>query len=566
MTPELIEAIDIFENMLPERYIIPFKALRSQLEMSLSEIEGKYIEVERKLKAAEELSSELANEIIRLQEGRKKDRYKRFGATSEAHQMPSIQTTQQQHEKEGKMTAANYKEKEEGLFDDISLRRERTSAGRQSSKLPEGLDCKERDTELEISHCPEPGCGFPVRSSGWKETPRITASIKYKKVVERYERYECKNCSWSTTAPRRFLARKCSFDTSFLAETVSDKFFSGMPYYRQKQAWQSLGIKLTDSAVCRQVNKNAKHLEIIAQRFKAELKKCTAISIDETRLPAFDTDMAAYANGAAWVETNYTRTADHSENPIVLFQFTKGKSINDAKFVLQCSPDVLVSDGNPVYSEKSSPGSTFANCNAHARRRFVDASKVAPNKISDMIIELYEDIYRIEKEISWMSSSERLRRRRKESKPIFEKIKYHLESAALKVDPKSTLGDAISYFLKHEEKLKVFLGRGDIEIDNNAAERAIRRIAIIRKNSLHAGSEGGAQAWMCFSSLVATSEANRVCPRRYLHWLYFCFDEKRTDTERTLEERTEGIMPWDFKKLEDAKDPQHVELMKKILQ
>lgn len=566
MSPELEEAIALFEGTLPEQYISPFKALRSQLTMSFDDIRSQKNAALKKLEAAEELSRELAKEILRLNEGRKKDRHKRFGATSEAHPITSSQEPCNSHEEEEIMTEINDKTEKYEELDDVSKAAEMTSAGRQSSELPDGLNSKERYTNFEISHCPEPGCGFPVRHAGWHKTERITADIKYKRVVEYYERCECQNCSWAAAAPRRFLSRKCSVDTSFLAEAVADKFFSGMPYYRQEQAWQSLGIKLTDSALCRQLNKNAKHLAVISQRLKAELKNSTTISIDETRLPAFDTDMAAYANGAAWVETNYTRTADHLENPIVLFQFTKGKSISDAKFVLQCSPEVLFSDGNPVYSDKTSPDSIFANCNAHARRRFVDASKVAPNQLSDLIIKLYEKIYKIEKEISWLSSSERLRRRKAESKLIFEEIKSHLKSYVLKVDPKSTLGDAISYFLKHEKKLSVFLRRGDVEVDNNAAERAIRRIAVIRKNSLHAGNEGGAQAWMCFSSIIATCEANQVNPRRYLHWLYFCFDEKRADAERTLEERTDGIMPWDFKKLEDAKDASHVELMKKILQ
>lgn len=140
-----------------------------------------------------------------------------------------------------------------------------------------------------------------------------------------------------------------------------------------------------------------------------------------------------------------------------------------------------------------------------------------------------------------------------------------IENVVDVIDRKSTLGDATSYFLKHSQRLALFLRRGEVEIDNNAVERAIRRIAIIRKASLHASSEGGAHAWMIFSSLVATCEANRVDPRRYFHWLFYSFEKWRADETLPLEARVAGIMPWDFEKLDTSKGSEHQKLMARVL-
>lgn len=565
MNVEIFEAISIFRATLPDYLEGGFRALEAQIEFYVRDVENCAREVEQKLSAAEKKTIELATEIYRLKEGRRKNRKERYAPRSEAAKFHAGQPKDEGNEAssaEAESSGSLATEKH-GLNKESVLEK-KSSAGRQKKEKPQHLNNRDRYT-YHPGACSCPECGHGVRSAGLRTTVRVSATVKYQKVNEHYERIECRNCTWAEDAPRRFLANQCDYDTSFLASAIEDKFITGVPYYRQEQSWRSSGIGITDTAICRQVNKAANFLRPLVEKMHIELKEKSMISIDETRIPYFDARTEKFSNGACWALTNLSRISDHDNPKIILFRFSKQKRIEDARFILDCSPEILVSDANPIYSEKSSPGSAHGKCNAHARRRFWDAKIVSPSEAADDIIYLYGKLYAVEREAAWKSSKDRLNARRKFSVPIFEKLAAKIRSLKDIVDPKSVLGDAVSYFLKHQDGLSMFLRRGEVEIDNNPVERAIRRIAIIRKASLHAGSEGGAHAWMLFSSLVATCEANDVDPRRYLHWLLFVFDRSRIDLNKSLDERVNGIMPWDFGRLEREGTSSHRQLMARII-
>ncbi|WGW04302.1 IS66 family transposase [Tropicibacter oceani] len=176
--------------------------------------------------------------------------------------------------------------------------------------------------------------------------------------------------------------------------------------------------------------------------------------------------------------------------------------------------------------------------------------------VAQKVVSLYQELYAIEQEIAWSDHETRARLRQERAASVFDQITDICRSTQQSVEPASLLGKAIAYFLRHEAGLRTYLTDGRIEIDNNAVERAIRKIALVRKNSQFAGSEMAADVWMLFASLVATCEVNDIDPRRYLFWLCFKASQSKVDNIPFGE-----LLPWHFAEAEARGDRDHLKFM-----
>lgn len=176
--------------------------------------------------------------------------------------------------------------------------------------------------------------------------------------------------------------------------------------------------------------------------------------------------------------------------------------------------------------------------------------------VAEKVIALYQELYALEKEIAWSSHETRCALRRERAENILDQISTICRTTQQTVEAKSLLGKAIVYFLRHEAGLRTYLTDGRVEIDNNAVERAIRKIALVRKNCLFAGSEMAADAWALFASLVATCEVNDIDPRRYLFWL--CFKASQSPPDRIP---FAELLPWNFAEAEALGDDEHIAFM-----
>ena len=152
------------------------------------------------------------------------------------------------------------------------------------------------------------------------------------------------------------------------------------------------------------------------------------------------------------------------------------------------------------------------------------------------------ELYRIEAEIRGRPAEERGAVRQERSKPLVEALHAWLTTQLGRVSGRSTLAEAIRYALRHWQGLVLFLEDGRIELDTNVIERAIRPIALGRKNALFAGSDGGARHWAMVASLVATAKLNGVEP---LAWLTDVLE--RVVSGRTKAHELERLLPWAWK-------------------
>jgi hypothetical protein len=178
-------------------------------------------------------------------------------------------------------------------------------------------------------------------------------------------------------------------------------------------------------------------------------------------------------------------------------------------------------------------GVTQLGCFAHARRKFIDAQKVAPRKNgkvskADMAVKIIAKLYGIEKAIKGKSIEERYEIRHQKSKPQLEQIKIWLDKALINTLPKGKIGEALAYTHKNWVKPTEYIKDGRLNIDNNPIENAIRPFAIERKNWLFSDSQKGAKASVMLYSMIETTKANNIEPYQYLREVFKnCHKRKR---------------------------------------
>jgi hypothetical protein len=154
----------------------------------------------------------------------------------------------------------------------------------------------------------------------------------------------------------------------------------------------------------------------------------------------------------------------------------------------------------------------LAACWAHARRKFYEVHEATASPIAAEALKRIAELYAIEATIRGQPAQARQATRRAGSLPLVHAMKIWLEAQLNRIPPKGALADAIRYALARWEALCRFIDDGRIELDNNTVERAIRPIALGRKNHLFAGSDGGAARWAVVASLLATAKLNDVEP------------------------------------------------------
>ena len=184
----------------------------------------------------------------------------------------------------------------------------------------------------------------------------------------------------------------------------------------------------------------------------------------------------------------------------------------------------------------------LAFCWAHCRRRFYEIHQATGSPLAEEALRRTGELYAIEAEIRGRPADERRAVRQERSKPLVEVLHSWLAAQLERVSGKSALAEAIRYAMRHWTGLVLFLEDGRLELDTNSIERAIRPIALGRKNSLFAGSDGGARHWAIVASLVATAKLNGVEP---LAWLTDVLE--RVVSGRTKAHELERLLPWTWK-------------------
>ena len=195
-------------------------------------------------------------------------------------------------------------------------------------------------------------------------------------------------------------------------------------------------------------------------------------------------------------------------------------------------------DGYSGFNQLYEPGKiTEVACMAHVRRKFVDIFKSQNLDVAEEAIKRIALLYKVEKDARGMPPEERAAVRQKEGKPVFDDLEAWLEAQLHRISGKSELAKAIRYALGRMPKMRTYLDHGFLELDNNAAERGMRPVALGRKHYHFVGSEGGGKAAAITYTLIETAKLNGVGPQAWLtHVLAHIADHSVN--------RVDELMPW----------------------
>lgn len=332
---------------------------------------------------------------------------------------------------------------------------------------------------------------------------------------------------------------------SIAAAIMNGKYVNAVPLYRLEQEFQRNNIFITRKTMAYWMIRLAEdYLGVMYDYLHAKLYGYHVIQADETPCLVNKDGREAGSKSYMWV---YRSGHLYADKQIVLYDYQKTRNASHPRTFLKDFSGICVTDGYQVYHtvEKQLEDLTIAGCWVHARRRFDEALKLVKEnqKKSDayMVMKQIQAIYREEGKLKELSSDERLSQRQVIIKPLVDALFVYLKRNEHLVSKRTKLGEAYTYILNQEKYLRVFLTDGDVPMDNNASERAIRGFCIGKKNWQVIDTISGAKSSAIIYSIAETAKANNLKPYDYFEHLLKVIPEHMEDKNRDF---LENLLPW----------------------
>jgi transposase len=394
--------------------------------------------------------------------------------------------------------------------------RNRHKHGRQ--QLPDHLPRIEIEHDLADDQKPCPCCGEVRHRIGRQVSEQLEylpASFKVLRHVR--HTYACERCETTAVDPRIATAAKPPqpidkglAGPGLLAYVITGKLADHLPLYRLEHIFERQGVSIARSTMCAWLQAAAELVGPLVSSMGDRVKRSRVVHADETVVPVQAPGTGRCRKGRIW-----TYLGDH-ENPYIVYDYTPDRTRAGPSNWLADYTGYLQADAysgfDGLYRKDDV---TEVACWAHARRKFFDA-KSTDGRRSAQMLAMVGDLYDVERQAKDLSESARLELRQTRSVPVLDRIKAWLDDESRVVLPRSPMAGAIGYMLNQWDALCVYTTRGFLAIDNNAAERALKRVAIGRKNWLFAGNDKAGGTAATLYSLIASAERHGVDPQRYL--------------------------------------------------
>ena len=331
------------------------------------------------------------------------------------------------------------------------------------------------------------------------------------------------------------------------AAIINGKYVNAVPLYRLEQEFQRYGLQITRQNMANWCIRLAEeYLSILYGYLHKELYFYHVIQADETPVLVNHDGRKAGSKSWMWV---YRSGHLYQKRQIVLYEYQQTRNASHPREFLKGYDGICVTDGYQVYHtlEKELEELTIAGCWVHCRRRFDEALKLVPKSCQKesnafLLMKQIQAIYREEGKLKDLSSDERLKQRQAVIKPLVDAFFAYLKT--INVSKKDKFGDAVGYALNQEKYLRVFLTDGDVPIDNNASERAIRGFCIGKKNWQMIDTIHGAKSSAIIYSIVETAKANNLKPFDYVQHLLEEIPKHMNDKDCSF---LEDLLPWSGK-------------------
>ena len=302
-----------------------------------------------------------------------------------------------------------------------------------------------------------------------------------------------------------------------LAHVLVSKFADHLPLYRQSQIYERDGIDLDRSTLADWVGKSTALLEPLAEAVGRHVRQGQALFADDTPVKLLAPGTKRTKTARVWAYVRDERPWNGQAPPGAWYQFTIDRKGEHPARHLSNYKGWVHADGYAGFNGLfGTDKACEVACMAHTRRKFVDVQQSQGSAIAEEAIKRIAALYAVEKGGRGRCPAERVAIRRKKAKPIFDDLETWLHAQLPKISGKSPLAKAIRYALSRMPKTRPYLDNGFLELDNNICERAVKPVALGRKNWMFAGSERGGKAMAIAFTLIETAKLNGVDPQAWL--------------------------------------------------
>jgi transposase len=402
--------------------------------------------------------------------------------------------------------------------------------------LPEHLP---REQRLYEPACNCPDCGAAMRKIG-EDVSEVLDYVPERFKVIRHVRPKlaCPACERvvQVAAPSRPIERSFA-GPGLLAHILTSKYADHLPLYRQAQIYAREGVELDRSTMAEWVGGCARLLDPLTEALGRYVMAAQKLHADDTPVPVLDPGRGKTKTGRLWTYVRDDRPAKSKDPAAVLFRYSPDRRGEHPKEHLKPFTGILQADAYAGFGHLYGERIQEAACWAHARRAFYELHEANQSPVAAEALERIGALYAIEAEIRGRPPDERAAIRQARAGPLLNALREWLRQTLARVSKKSELAKAISYVLSRWTAMTRYCDDGRIEIDNNTAERALRVVALGRKNYLFCGSDAGGESAAAIYSLIGTAKLNDLDPQAYLRYVI----------ERIAEHpinRIDELLPW----------------------
>jgi transposase len=374
----------------------------------------------------------------------------------------------------------------------------------------------------EVTHVPEGDCCADCGSQLRKFGEDISEQLEYIpdsfRVIRHVRpKFSCTGCDRVVEAPASSRPIEHGLaGPSLLAHVLISKYCDHLPLYRQSEIYARQEVEISRSTLAGWVGAASDLLDPLVSAIQKHVLSGRKLHADDTPIPVLSPGNGKTKTGRLWTYVRDDRPGGEDTSPAVWFAYSEDRRGEHPRQHLENFRGALQADayagfhhlyGNDIYE---------AACWAHARRKFYEIHVVHASPTTTEALARIGALYAIEEEIRGKPVELRLSVRQSRARPLLDGLKDWMEKARKSMSAKSDTAGAIRYALSRWKALTRYTEDGLLEIDNSAAERALRAVALGRKNFLFAGSDCGGRRAATMYSLIGSAKLNGLDPELYL--------------------------------------------------